>query len=35
MATFGEIKEVNEAMKKVDEATASEMGKYNIPGMGF
>ncbi len=25
----------NEAMKKVDEATASEMGKYNIPGMGF
>ena len=21
--------------KKVDEATASEMGKYNIPGMGF
>ena len=26
---------INEAMKKVDEATASEMGKYNIPGMGF
>ncbi len=26
---------INEAMKKVDDATASEMGKYNIPGMGF
>ena len=25
----------NEAMKKVDDATNSEMGKYNIPGMGF
>ncbi len=26
---------INEAMKKVDDATNSEMGKYNIPGMGF
>ena len=26
---------INEVMKKVDDATNSEMGKYNIPGMGF
>ncbi len=26
---------VNEALKKVDEAQAQELGKYNIPGLGF
>lgn len=26
---------INEVMKQVDDATNSEMGKYNIPGMGF
>ena len=26
---------INEVMKKVDDATNSAMGKYNIPGMGF
>ncbi len=25
---------VNEALKKVDEAQAQELGKYNIPGLG-
>lgn len=26
---------INEVMKQVDDATNSEIGKYNIPGMGF
>ena len=26
---------VNEALKKVDTAQAQELGKYNIPGLGF